>query len=121
MTVPLIPETMSFILAASEGAMLTVWGVSLVLGVVVIVVVGVLLALVRRTAAQIDAGAEAIWTHGQLVANNTIQIPIFLQTTNDVVGQIRGGALDIVVAAKAIHEHAEGCPGCPACVLSSRW
>lgn len=112
---------MTFILAASESAVMTVWGVSLALGVVVIIVVGVLLAMVRRTAAQIDAGAEAIWTHGQLVANNTIQIPLFLKTANTVVGQVRTGAIDIVGAAKAIHEHAEDCPGCPACVLSSRW
>ncbi len=110
---------MTLILAASEGAILTVWGVSLAVGAVVILVVGVLLALVRRTAVQIETGAEAIWTEGQLVANNTIQIPIFLQTANRVVAGIRSNAIDIVTASKAIEQHAEGCPGCPACVLPS--
>lgn len=108
---------MTFILAASEAAVLTVWSVSLAIGVVVIIVVGVLLALVRRTAAQIETGAEAIWTEGKMVANNTIQIPLFLKTSNDVVALIRARAIDIVTASKAIEQHAGGCPGCPACVL----
>ena len=110
---------MHLILAVTESAALTVWGVSLVIGVVVIVVVGVLLHLVRRTAEQIDAGAAAIWIQGKLVANNTIQIPLFLTTTNQVAARILSTAVDIVGGAKAIEEHADGCPGCPACVLGS--
>ena len=110
---------MHLILAVTESAALIVWGVSLAIGVVVIVVVAVLLHLVRRTAVQIDAGAATIWIQGKLVANNTIQIPLFLTTTNQVVRSIRANAIDIVIAAKGIEQHAEGCPGCPACVLGA--
>jgi len=73
--------------------------------------------MIRRTAAQILDGAGHIWTHGKLVANNTIQIPTFLKTTNRVAGQILATATQIVGATEAIEQHATGCPGCPACVL----
>ncbi len=95
-----------------------IWILSLVLAIVVTLVVAKLLQMIRGTATQILDGASQIWTHGQLVANNTIQIPIFLKTTNRVAGQILATAGDIVGAAKMIEQHAEGCPGCPACVLA---
>jgi hypothetical protein len=95
-----------------------IWILSLVLAIVVTVVVTKLLQMIRGTAAQILDGASQIWTHGQLVANNTIQIPIFLKTTNRVAGEILATAGDIVSAANAIEQHAKGCPGCPACVLT---
>ena len=94
-----------------------IWWSSLGLFAVVTVVVAVLLELVRRTAAQILGGASAIWTHGKLVANNTIQIPLFLNVTGKVVSKIKGGAFEINGTAQAIAQHAEGCPGCPQCVL----
>lgn len=103
--------------AATQGAILTVWGVSLAIGAVVIVVVAVLLALIRRTAQEIETGVAAIWTEGKLTANNTIQIPLFLHTTQRVSREIYANAADIAVAAESIEQHAEGCPGCPACVL----
>jgi hypothetical protein len=74
---------------------------------------------VKRTATQILEGAGAIWTHGQLVANDTIQIPIFLKETNHVAGQILATATEIVGATDMIEQHAKGCPGCPACVLET--
>ena len=104
-------------LEISQGAILTVWWVSLGVAVVVTVVVAYLLERIRRTAGQILDGASAIWTHGQLVANDTIHIPIFLSTTNRVAGEILATAKQIVGAAAAIEQHANGCPGCPACVL----
>jgi len=103
----------------SESAIITVWGVSLVIGVVVLAVVHTLLTMIRKTAGQILEGAGAIWTHGQLVANNTIQIPLFLGTTNRVVTQIKDEAVAILGATNAIEQHANGCPGCPECVLST--
>ncbi|MFQ5651236.1 MAG: hypothetical protein ACE5IY_14960 [bacterium] len=102
---------------ASEGAQLIVWWASLGIGAVVLGVVAVLLTMIRRTAAQILDGASQIWTQGKLVANNTIQIPILLSTTNRVVEQIRTEAVEILGAANAIEQHAKGCPGCPECVL----
>ena len=93
-----------------------IWWTSLVLGLVVALVVTLLLWLIHRTAVQINAGASAIWDTGQRVANNTIQIPI-LYRINTVAGKILGTALQINDGAAAIETHANGCPGCPACML----
>ena len=99
------------------GAITIVWGVSLIIGLVVIGVVAILLGLIKNTAAKIDVAAGEIWTQGKLTANNTIQIPLFLSTTNRVVAKIYDSAVNIVGGAKAIQQHAEGCPGCPNCIL----
>ncbi|MDA8707706.1 hypothetical protein N9I77_02610 [Cyclobacteriaceae bacterium] len=98
-------------------AITIVWGVSLIIGLVVIGVVAILLGLIKNTAAKIDVAAGEIWTQGKLTANNTIQIPLFLSTTNRVVAKIYDSAVNIVGGAKAIQQHAEGCPGCPNCIL----
>ncbi|MEQ9424330.1 MAG: hypothetical protein RJQ09_07945 [Cyclobacteriaceae bacterium] len=102
----------------SEQAILTVWGGSLIIGVVVIIVVAVLLGMIGKTAKQIEGGASAIWTQGKLVANNTIHIPIFLSTTNRVAKAILGTAVNILNGSKVVQTHIEGCPGCPDCLLS---
>ena len=102
----------------SNEAIQTVWGGSLFIGVVVIVVVALLLRLIRNTALKIQSAAEDIWTQGKLVANNTIHIPIFLSTTNNVASQILDNAQEIYKQAKVVEGHIEGCPGCPACLLS---
>ncbi len=94
----------------SQGAALTVWGVSLALGAVVIVVVAVLLTLIVRTAGKIDQGVAEIWTVGQRIANNTIHIPM-LHRTNQVVDGILDRAGGIDGATAAIEEHALDCPG----------
>ena len=99
------------------NAITIVWGVSLIIGLVVIGVVAILLGLIKNTAAKIDVAAGEIWTQGKLTANNTIQIPLFLSTTNRVVAKIYDSAVNIVGGAKAIQQHAEGCPGCPNCIL----
>lgn len=104
----------------SNEAITTVWGVSLVIGVVVIIVVALLLRLILNTALKIDTAANEIWTQGKLVANNTIHIPIFLSTTNHVAGEILGNAQEIYKQAKVVESHIEGCPGCPACMLSKK-
>lgn len=97
----------------------TLWVISLVIGVVVIVVAAVLLTLVLRTARQIDAGARAVWTEGKLVARNTIHIAD-LKQTNQVAADILEGAGGILMAAGRIHAHAGACPGCPACLVEAR-
>jgi Na+-transporting methylmalonyl-CoA/oxaloacetate decarboxylase gamma subunit len=99
-----------FIAQVSPGAALTVWWVSLGIGVVVIVVVAILLALIVRAAGQIEATAADIWTVGQRVANNTIHIPM-LHRTNQIVDAIVERALGIDGATAAIEEHALDCPG----------
>lgn len=47
------------------------WGITLLLGLVVAVVAVVLLELFLRQLRRIERGAEAIWTTGKLVAQNT--------------------------------------------------
>ncbi len=101
----------------SEDALTKVWIISLVLGLVVTIVVAILLVLIRNTAKQILGGVQKIWIEGKLVANNTIQIPIYLTVTNQVVSKIYDTAVKIIGGAAAIEQHASGCPGCPACVL----
>lgn len=104
----------------SEEALTTVWIISLVLGLVVTIVVAILLILIRNTARGILGGVHQIWTEGKLVANNTIQIPIYLSVTNQVVSKIYDTAVKIIGGAAAIEQHASQCPGCPACVLTHK-
>lgn len=103
-------------LQVSPGAVYTVWGISLIIGVVVILVVAYLLRQVEQTARHINTLVGDIWISGQHIANATIHIPQLVQT-NHIVGEIRATAESIRTAARAIREHAEGCPGCPQCVL----
>jgi hypothetical protein len=104
----------------SKDTISTVWIISLVLGLVVTIVVAILLVQIRNTAKKINAGVEKIWIEGKLVANNTIQIPIFLTITNQVVSKIYNTAVKIVAKSTAIEQHAKSCPGCPACVLDHK-
>lgn len=94
-----------------------IWWVSIVLLLVVTAVVALLLTLVLRTGRNILGVAGEIWTTGKLVANNTIHIPLLVET-NRLAGRILNTAKKIVECASAIEQHAEGCPGCPACVLT---
>lgn len=102
----------------STGILL--WIISLVIGLVVIGVVALLLHMINSTAIKIDSVAADIWTHGKLTANNTIHIPLFLIKTNAIVSNILASAVAIVSGSKAIQQHIEGCPGCPACILQNQ-
>jgi len=93
------------------------WTLTLVIYLVVVVVVAALLTLILRAAREIRAGVSAIWTVGQQVANNTIHIAL-LDTTLHTAGSILGCAKGVVAGTAALKTHAEGCPGCPACVLA---
>ncbi len=102
----------------SEATLTKVWVICLVLGLVVTIVVAILLIMIRNTARKILGGVHQIWIEGKLVANNTIQIPIYLTVTNQVVSKIYDTAVKIISGAAAIEQHASTCPGCPACVLT---
>jgi hypothetical protein len=102
-----------------EQAAMFVWWMSLALGVVVSAVVALLLWLIQRSALTIDRRVARIWDVGQRVANNTVHIPA-LYKTNDVAGQILASALRIDAGAAAIAAHANGCPGCPQCMLDAK-
>lgn len=99
-----------------ESAGTLVWQASLGLGVVVAVVVTLLLWLIHRTASQIHTVVSGIWDTGRRVANNTIHIPI-LYRINNAAGKILSTAVQIKNGAAAIEAHANGCPGCPQCML----
>ena len=99
-----------------EQAAQFVWWVSLALGLVVSLVVTLLLWLIHRTATTINGVVARIWDVGQRVANNTVHIPA-LYKTNAVATDILASALNINAGASAIESHANGCPGCPQCML----
>ena len=99
-----------------EQAAQFVWIVSLVVGLIVSLVVALLLWLIHREAGVINQRVDKIWEVGQRVASNTIQIPI-LYRINETVGQILARVDGIVAGTAAIKSHAEGCPGCPHCML----
>jgi len=94
------------------------WAVSLLVAVVVLVVLIGLLTAILRTARQIDDGAKQVWTAGKQVANCTIQLAL-LKRTNQLVADILEGANGILHNAGRIAQHAQGCSGCPRCVIAS--
>ncbi len=100
----------------ANAAALFVWVSALIIGLVVSLVVALLLWLIFRQAVIIDGVASKIWDAGQMVANNTIHIPI-LYRINEDIDQILVTALSINAGAAAIKKHAEGCNGCPSCLL----
>ena len=104
----------------SADTIRTVWTLTLVVFVVVLLVVATLLTLILRTSHDIKRGVAIIWNVGQRVANNTIQLSL-LSKTNDAAAAILTSAVGVIGATAAIKAHAEECPGCPACVLGQRW
>ncbi len=99
-----------------EGAMLLMWSITVGLGLVVALVVTALLVWIHHEASVIRGGVSEIWNVGQRVANNTVHIPQ-LNATNAIAGRILGNVQRVAVAAAAIEEHAEGCPGCVQCLV----
>jgi hypothetical protein len=106
------------LLQVSDSALYTVWGVSLLVGLVVAIVVAILLMLIVRTARQIKQSTAQIWIDGQKVANNTVHIPL-LATTNRLVLRVLVRASGILDNTQRIQSHAEDCPGCPHCLVHS--
>lgn len=104
----------------SADTIRSIWTLSLVVFVVVLVVVAALLTLILRTAKDIKMGVFHIWNVGQRVANNTVQLSL-LEKTNAGASAILTSAVGIIGATAAIKAHAEECPGCPTCVLGERW
>lgn len=94
-----------------------IWGISLVIALVVIFVIGFLLNLTDKTAKKIDKTASKIWDEGKMTASNTVHIPLFLTTTNDIVKNILSTAVEIINGVESIKYHTEGCSGCPNCIL----
>ncbi|CAN5737487.1 hypothetical protein BH18ACT13_BH18ACT13_18630 [soil metagenome] len=74
------------LVALTDGVELA-WGLGLVVGLVVAVVVWTLLEVLRRAVSDVNEGATAIWTAGKLVAQNTQTTHLLLTT------KARGGDL----------------------------
>lgn len=100
---------------AAEAARF-VWWTSLALGVVVSAVVALLLWGIHRSASAIENRVARIWDVGQRVAGNTVHIPA-LYRTHELAERILASAVRIDAGAAAIERHADGCPGCPQCML----
>jgi hypothetical protein len=56
------------------------WWIALGVGLVVALVVWALLEILRRTVNEVDAGAQAVWTSGKRLAQNTWTAHLFLTT-----------------------------------------
>ncbi|CAN5247509.1 hypothetical protein BH20GEM2_BH20GEM2_03760 [soil metagenome] len=94
----------------------TWWWVTLGLGVVVTAVVAVLLVLIYRSALRIRDTVAEIWVAGPAIAAQTAHLAI-LRRVNLTAGEILATAGEIGGNAGRIQEHAEGCSGCPYCVI----
>ena len=94
----------------------TMWWIALGLGLVVTLVVALLLHMIVASARRIRATVADIWVAGPLIANNTAHVEV-LRRINQVAGGILETAGAIEGHTRSIHEHANGCPGCPRCVI----
>ena len=83
------------------------WTIALVLAVVVVLVVAVLLELIVRTARDIHALVQQIWTGGKRIAGNTVTLAV-LRDTNVFAGMILGSASEIAKTTSRIRQLAEG-------------
>lgn len=92
------------------------WWVTLGVGALVVAVVALLLSLVVSTAARIRGALEQVWVAGPGIADNTAHLDL-LRRVNLVAGDILEGARKIAADAGRIQEHADGCAGCPHCVV----
>lgn len=91
----------------SPQTLTLVWGVSLLLAVVVTVVVAVLLQAILSSARRILHVAGEIWTDGQRVARNTVQIAL-LERTNHL---LQGLAQEVPPLGRAVQAIADAVAG----------
>ena len=102
-------------MSAYVGVNAGMWWLTLGVGAVVVLVVGVLLHLIATTAVRIRAALVQIWVVGPMIANNTAHVDV-LRQINLVAADILAAAGGIAKHTASIREHAEGCAGCPRCV-----
>lgn len=98
---------------------MTLWWITIGLGLVVTLVVALLLWAILSEARKIEAGASRIWDVGQRIASNTVHVPD-LHRANRFVEQVLAGVPGLAGSLVRIRDHARGCPGCPACVVGGR-
>lgn len=100
----------------SEAVNAQLWWITLGVGLVIVLVVAVLLQLIVNTARRIRETLVAIWVAGPMIANNTAHVDL-VRRINMVAGEILEVAGGIVGHTSRIQEHADGCAGCPRCVV----
>lgn len=83
------------------------WTISLLGGVVILAAVAKLLHMLATTAEQIQAGVHQIWLTGKRIANNTVHIPMLVQT-NQVAEEILEAADGIARATTRIEQAVTG-------------
>lgn len=94
----------------------TMWWITLGMGLVVTGVVAGLLAAIVASARRIETTLEQVWVAGPLLASNTAHLDQ-LRRINEAAGHTLAAAGRIRAAAIRLLEHANGCPGCPQCVI----
>ncbi len=99
-----------------EAVNAPMWWITLGVGLVIVLVVALLLQLIVNTARRIRGTLEAIWVAGPMIANNTAHVDL-VRRINLVAGHILEVAGRIVGHTERIQEHADGCAGCPHCVV----
>lgn len=70
---------------------LGLWGVTLAMGALVVIVVAVLLTAILRAARRISARLDEIWTAGQGVANDTAHLDLLRRSsvvTEDILASL---------------------------------
>ena len=85
------------------------WRISLGIGLAVIGAVALLLSTLAAIVARIEAGTAEIWRVGKLIANNTVHVPLLVQT-NQVVADILPAADGIARATERIQRAVVGDP-----------
>lgn len=95
---------------------MTLWWITLGVGLVVVLVVALVLQLIVQSAGRIRNTLVQVWVVGPLIASNTAQLDL-LRRINRTAGEILGAAGKIATGTEKILEHADGCPGCPQCVI----
>ena len=102
-------------MSAEVGVNAGLWWLTLGIGAVVVLVVGVLLHMITTTAVRIRGALVQVWVVGPMIANNTAHVDV-LRRINLVAADILAAAGGIAKHTAHIQEHAEGCAGCPRCV-----
>lgn len=95
---------------ASDSTFAQYWSITLAVGAVVVGVVGFLLNILARTAAQIDDGTAEVWRVGKLIANNTVHVPLLVRT-NQLAGEILKSSEGIAGATTRIGKAVNATPG----------
>lgn len=98
---------------------MSLWWLSLALGMVVILVVTYLLSSILQTARAIEGVAQDIWDGGKRIANNTVHVPDLIRTNGFAESLLKLAPL-LGSQLERIKGHAENCPGCPVCVVGGK-